>query len=158
MPACDYEHQVQARTNSSQQTLSKVAPLTEFYADNFEVAESSPSVLVLSTALSEDMTHVSKWASDKNLTIAPNKSSVTLFTPDRAQTQSHPQAFLDSVLNPLNKNPKILGSRLIDAEAVTKAVCDTGPNEFLGAWPLHKLIPPKPNFPASPGVFICGLT
>jgi hypothetical protein len=34
---------------------------------------------------------------------------VVLFTPDRRQTQTHPQVFLDGTLIPLNKNPKILG-------------------------------------------------
>jgi hypothetical protein len=87
----------------------EVAPLTESYADNFDVAELSPDVTTISTALTNDLTHISEWASRKNLSIAPNKSSVTLFTPDGRQSQCHPQAFLDDVLIPLKKNPKILG-------------------------------------------------
>jgi retron-type reverse transcriptase len=61
--------------NFFESVFPEVAPLTESYADDFEVAESSPSVPAISAALTEDLTHVSKWASDKNLTIAPNKSS-----------------------------------------------------------------------------------
>jgi hypothetical protein len=59
--------------------------------------------------VTDDLAHVSKWSADKNLTIAPNKSSVTLFTPDRAQSQCHSQAILGDDPIPLNKNPKILG-------------------------------------------------
>jgi hypothetical protein len=84
--------------NSFVSDFPEVAPLTESYADDFEVAKSSPSVPVLSAALTNDLSYVSKLASNKNLTIAPHKSSVTFFTPDHAQSQCHSQAFLDDVL------------------------------------------------------------
>jgi hypothetical protein len=48
-------------------------------------------------------------ADKKNLTIAPNKSSVTLFTPDPPQFKYHPQVFYKGCLLPLNKNLKNLG-------------------------------------------------
>jgi hypothetical protein len=62
----------------------EVAALTESYADDFDVAELSPNIQSLSDTLTDDLSLVSKWTADKNLKIAPEKSSVTLFTPDRA--------------------------------------------------------------------------
>jgi ribonuclease P/MRP protein subunit RPP40 len=89
--------------------FSEEADLTESYADDFEVAESDPDIVTLSTALTDDLVHVSKWAAAKNLKIAPTKSSVTLFTPDRHQSHAHPQVYLDEELILLCRNPKILG-------------------------------------------------
>jgi hypothetical protein len=87
----------------------EVAALTESYADDIQAAESSPDIPTLSTALTDDLSHAAQWASEKNLVIAPEKSCVVLFTPDRRQTQTHPQVLLNNTLIPLNKNPKILG-------------------------------------------------
>ena len=44
--------------------------------------------------------------------LAPEKSSVTLFTSDTHQYGYHPLVFLDGALIPLEKNPKILGVTL----------------------------------------------
>jgi hypothetical protein len=68
----------------------EVATLTESYADDIDVAESSPDIQTLSTVLTEDLSHAAQWASHKNLVIAPEKSCVVLFTPDCRQTQTHP--------------------------------------------------------------------
>jgi hypothetical protein len=89
----------------------EVATLTESYADDFEAAKSSSGIqtLSISDTLTDDLFHVSKWADDENLKIAPDKSSITLFTPDRSQSKCHPQAILNGVPIPLKKNPKILG-------------------------------------------------
>jgi hypothetical protein len=87
----------------------EVAELTEFYADDIEEAELSPDIRILSTARTDDLSHASQWASDKNLVIAPEKSCVVLFTPDRRQSKTHPQVFLDGTVIQLNDNPKILG-------------------------------------------------
>jgi hypothetical protein len=56
------------------------ASQTERYADDVEVAKSSPNINIISTARTEDLSRVSQWAKDKNLIIAPNKSSVTLYS------------------------------------------------------------------------------
>jgi hypothetical protein len=80
------------------------------FADDFFMSESSPSVLLLTNALNDDLKLVEKWADEKNLTIAPHKSSVVLFTPDPHQTKTHPQVFYKGDLIPLDKKPKWLGN------------------------------------------------
>ena len=55
------------------------------------------------------MTALVSWTGRKELSIAPQKSSVTLFTPDTHQSRYHPQVKIGDALIPLNKNPKILG-------------------------------------------------
>ena len=50
-----------------------------------------------------------KWADGKQLTIAPQKSSVKLFTSDTHQSRIHPQVRIGDVVAPLNRTPKILG-------------------------------------------------
>ena len=53
------------------------------------------------------------WAPSKMLTIAPSKSTITLFTPDKARESSiHPQVNIGGEPIPLAKTPKILGVRL----------------------------------------------
>ena len=53
------------------------------------------------------------WAESKILSIAPGKSSITFFTPDKArQSNTHPQVLIKGTPIPLDKNPRILGVRL----------------------------------------------
>ena len=53
-----------------------------------------------------------EWAKRKQLSIAPEKSTITFFTPDKArQSRVHPQVFINGVAIPLDKTPKILGVR-----------------------------------------------
>ena len=85
------------------------ASSTESYADDIYVSESSSDLPTITTALNEDMQHISQWAEDKHLSIAPEKSTITLFTPDPAQAKFHPQVLLDGVIIPLDKRPKYLG-------------------------------------------------
>jgi hypothetical protein len=49
------------------------------------------------------------WSAAKKLGVAPGKSSITLFTPDTHQYQSHPAATICNGVIPLDKTPKILG-------------------------------------------------
>ena len=47
------------------------------------------------------------------LKVAPEKCSITLFTPDKArQSKTHPQVIVDGVPIPLDKSPRILGVHL----------------------------------------------
>jgi hypothetical protein len=63
----------------------------------------------LTAALNEDLVLIEAWAESKNLKLAPDKSSVTLFSPDPHQTNYHPQVFLNGKLVSLAKTPKWLG-------------------------------------------------
>jgi hypothetical protein len=87
----------------------QVASLTESFADDFTVSESSNDLPTITTALCEALGQIESWADSKDLSIAPNKSSITLFTPDPAHGKFHPQVLYKGDVIPLNKYPKILG-------------------------------------------------
>ena len=87
---------------------------------------SDSDINVAVNRLNADLSLISEWARDLDLEIAPNKSSVTLFTPNTHEHSVHPQVkieekvdlggvfgtvFLDRVL-PLEPQPKILGVTL----------------------------------------------
>jgi hypothetical protein len=80
------------------------------FADYFNLVKSSPDLQTLTTDLNADLKQVEDWADSKNLVIAPNKSNVTLFTPDSHQHNTHLQVFYKGDLIALNKNPRNLGS------------------------------------------------
>ena len=53
-----------------------------------------------------------RWADGRQLTIALQKSSVTLFNSDTHQSRLHPQMRIGDAVAPLNRTPKILGVTL----------------------------------------------
>jgi hypothetical protein len=81
--------------------------LTESYADDFNLSESLPDIDSLGRNLTEHLKLVSEWAE-----IAPSKSTVTLFTPDKHQSNFHPQVYIGNTLLPLAKVVKHLGLNL----------------------------------------------
>jgi hypothetical protein len=62
--------------------------------------------------LTEHLVGISEWSSKNKLAIAPEKSSVTLFSPDMHQSNIHPDVRYEGVLLPLAKEVKWLGSNL----------------------------------------------
>jgi hypothetical protein len=66
----------------------------------------------LTAALNDDMNLIEAWADSKDLTIAPNKLSVTLFISDPAQHKHHLQVFYKAVLHPINMHVRALGFNL----------------------------------------------
>jgi hypothetical protein len=69
----------------------------------------APDLATVTAALNDDLDRIGAWADSKNLVIAPEKSSVTLFTPDPHQHKTHPQVLYKGCLLSLVKNPKNLG-------------------------------------------------
>ena len=86
-----------------------VAQLTSSFADDFTACESSPDLGTLTSNLQTDMDRISLWATNNQLTVAPNKSQITLFTPHTHQSNHHPQVLINGTPIPLEKCPKILG-------------------------------------------------
>jgi hypothetical protein len=86
----------------------QVASLTESFAGNLTVGESSNNLPTITAALCEALGQIESWADSKDLSIAPNKSSIILFTPDPAKGKFHPQVLYKGDVIPLNKCPKIL--------------------------------------------------
>ena len=83
------------------------------YADDLTLAVSHPDITrdaaPISNILSDAFAPIQDWARDNKLTIAPEKSSVTLFTPWTSQYNSHPSVTINNAPVPLEKNPRILG-------------------------------------------------
>ena len=88
-------------------------PLTDYdmasYADDFTIMASSPKVDEAVVKANRLMKTLVEWAGRKELSIAPHKSSVTLFTPDTHQSHLHPKVKIGDDVIPLNRTPKILG-------------------------------------------------
>jgi hypothetical protein len=85
-----------------------VAEQDDSFADDFDLLECSPCIDELGRKLTEDFTHISEWAK-KELSIAPSKSSVTLFTPDKHQSNVRPDVSYEGVPIPLMTTVKYLG-------------------------------------------------
>ena len=86
------------------------------YADDLTLAVTHPAISLdvpaLSARLQSAFTPVSNWSTTNRLPIAPDKSTVTLFTPWTKQYHAQPQVHLNNTQVPLNKTPKILGVTL----------------------------------------------
>ena len=61
------------------------------YADDFTLLASAPSIVEAKARANQLCTILVRWADAKQQAIAPQKSSVTLFTSDTHQSRFHPQ-------------------------------------------------------------------
>ena len=82
------------------------------YADAFTLLASTPSIVEAEARANQLCAILLRWADGKQLAIAPQKSSVTLFTFDTHQSRLHPQVRIGDAVAQLNKSPKILGVTL----------------------------------------------
>ena len=76
---------------------------------------SAPSIVRAEARVNQLCSFLVRWADGKQLAIAPQKSSVTLFTSDTHQSRLHPQVQIGDPVAPLNRTPKIL-SVTLDAQ------------------------------------------
>ena len=79
------------------------------FADDFTIYASSVDIEEVEAQLTQDLDIVKNWASSLDLDIAPNKSSITLFSPSTHEHRYHPQVKISNSLIPLAQHPKILG-------------------------------------------------
>ena len=79
------------------------------FADDTHDAELDVDVDAAAGRLTDALVEFEDWAKDKKLKIAPSKSTVTLFTPDKHQSNLHPQVTLSGSVLKLDKTPTILG-------------------------------------------------
>ena len=86
------------------------------YAKNVTIADSLPDKTLdasqLSASLQNSFNPIVNWAQQNHLTIAPSKSSVTLFTPWTKQFNAQPRVTCQNTELPREKTPKILGVTL----------------------------------------------
>ena len=82
------------------------------YADDFTLLASAPSIVKAETSANQLCAILVRWADGEQLAIAPQKSSVTLFTSVTHQPRLNPQERIGDAVPPLNRTPKILGVTL----------------------------------------------
>ena len=79
------------------------------YADDITVWATGQKIPQLESMINSYMREVSIYLKDNSLLIYAQKSTVTLFTPDKHQFQMHPDIALEDTQLPLERSPKILG-------------------------------------------------
>ena len=79
------------------------------FADDFTIFTSAVDIEEAEARLSQDLAVINAWASSLELDIAPQKSTVTLFSPSTHEHRYHPQVSLGNSFLPLAQQPKILG-------------------------------------------------
>ena len=85
-------------------------PITRvFYADDITVWASGSKIPQLESMINSYMRDVRIYLNDNSLLISARKSTVTLFTPDKHQFQTHPDITLENTQLSLERSPKILG-------------------------------------------------
>ena len=79
------------------------------YADDITVWVSGPKITQLESMINNYLREVGIYLKENSLLISAPKSTVTLFTPDKHQFQTHPDITLEDTQLPLQRSPKILG-------------------------------------------------
>ena len=79
------------------------------YADDISIFASGTDIQKLTNMINNYADKVIKFLESRNLMVSPEKSTVTLFTPDTSQANLHPDIKLNDKTVPLEKHPKLLG-------------------------------------------------
>ena len=79
------------------------------YADDITVWASGVKLPELEHKINDYLTEMSCFLRDNSLLISAPKSTVTLFTPDPKQANTHPKIKISDAELPLVRNPKLLG-------------------------------------------------
>ena len=82
------------------------------YTDYFTLLASAPSFVETKVRASQICSTLVRWADGKQLTIAPQKSSVTLFASATHQSRLQTQVRIGDGVALSNRTPKILGVTL----------------------------------------------
>ena len=80
------------------------------YADDITVWASGPEIPQLESMINSYLRDVGIYLKENSLLISALKSTVTLFTPDTHQFQTHTDIALVDTQLPLERSPKILGA------------------------------------------------
>ena len=79
------------------------------YADDITIWASEVKIPELEHKINGYLTEISCFLRDNSLLISAPKSTVTLFTPDPKQANTHPKIKISDAELPLVRNPKLLG-------------------------------------------------
>jgi hypothetical protein len=88
------------------------AEVNESFADNFYLSESASDVNLLGPILTSHLKLVSEWAIKNKLSVAPSKSTVTVFTPWNREVNFDPKVEFEGTILPVVKYLKALGIML----------------------------------------------
>ena len=118
------------------------------YADDINVWASGVNISELEYMINGYLTEMSCFLQDNSLLISAPKSTVTLFTPDPMQANTHPKIKNSATELPLVHNPKLLGVYL-DTFFSFNAHCVQVPNivtkQCLEGIGMHQLGTKKGN-------------
>ena len=78
------------------------------YADDLTILAQHPKYTVASRNLQNYLNTLEEWLTENRMSVSPQKSSVTLLTPDLHESSKHPVIRLDSQPIPFNKTSIIL--------------------------------------------------
>ena len=70
---------------------------------------SKSNVDQIADALADNSSNTEEWADERDLVISAEKSTITLFTPQFTQSNTHPQVTLNNSILPMKRTPCILG-------------------------------------------------
>ena len=79
------------------------------YADDISIYSSGTDLELITKKLNQYLVTLSDFLEERELIVSPEKSTVTLFSPDTKEFKIHPQIFLRNRLVPLENKPKLLG-------------------------------------------------
>ena len=79
------------------------------YADDISIYATGLNIDALTESINKYVPSVIDFLNDRELVVSPEKSTVTLFTPDTKEFKIHPKIMMDDVLVPLEHYPKLLG-------------------------------------------------
>ena len=79
------------------------------YADDISVYCSGTDLAALSRDIQQYATALTAFLEERELIVSPEKSTVTLFTPDTKEANIHPTIIVNNTAVKLEKNPKLLG-------------------------------------------------
>ena len=79
------------------------------YADDISIYATGKDIPALTVAINGYAKRVSEYLKERELLVSPEKSTVTLFTPDTKEYKIHPQVQLDGKVVDLCHTPKLLG-------------------------------------------------
>ena len=79
------------------------------YADDLSVYAMSPDIQILDDRVNSYVPTLLQFFKKRDLTVLPEKSTVTLFTAQPNQSREHSQILINGTTVPLEKQPRILG-------------------------------------------------
>ena len=95
--------------NAYVSTYPHTADLITSYADDFTAAASHKDVKIATDTMAKHAEDVAAWASERELQVSEQKTTITLFTPEFRQGNLEPLIPLTGNILPVEKYPRILG-------------------------------------------------